>query len=117
TDFYVPGTEPWEPNVTAHPDPQTIKWKPFLTPGIPVPTPWNKAKFDSLSAINRMEAQKLLPKDSFYGKVGAMEGAGYSSKGLYRPSVDCIMFSKGLESGFDPVCRYAIKKMIDMYTK
>jgi hypothetical protein len=117
TDFYKSDMEPWEPNITAHPDPKTIKWKQYLTPGIPVPTPWNKARFDSLSRIDRMKAQEILPKDPYYGKIGAMEGAGYSSKGLYRPSVDCIMFSKGLQSGFDAVCRDAIQKMIRFYSK
>lgn len=117
TDFYPQGTEPWEPNVTALLDPEHIKWKSFLTPGILIPTPWEKAKFDSLSLINRNQAQKELVNDPYFGKVGAMEGAGYSSRGLYRPSVDCIMFSKGLDMGFDPVCAQGIIDVIDLYTK
>lgn len=117
TDFYKPGIEPWEPNITAHPDPKYIKWKDFLTPGIPVPTPWHKAKFDSLSKVDRAKAMNILKDDPYYGKVGAMEGAGYAAQGLFRPSVDCIMFSKSLQPGFDPVCQKAIQDVIQFYSK
>jgi hypothetical protein len=50
------------------------------------------------------------------GVVGAFEGAGYSATGLYRPSLDCRMFSLSL-TDFDPVCARAINRMIDFYTK
>ncbi|MCJ7682315.1 MAG: IgA Peptidase M64, partial [Candidatus Aminicenantes bacterium] len=36
-----------------------------------------------------------LEASRWRGKVGAYEGAGYSADGLYRPMVDCIMFSQG----------------------
>ena len=45
---------------------------------------------------------KLLSTMAWSGKVGAFEGAAYESKGLYRPSADCIMFTRdpgGLLSG------------------
>jgi len=48
--------------------------------------------------------------------VGYFEGSGYSSKGLYRPFIDCRMFSLSLTE-FDPVCRKAIENVIDYYTK
>ena len=59
---------------------------------------------------------KLLRDPAHAGKVGAYEGAGYVSKGLYRPSLDCRMFSLSLV-GFDPVCSAAINRVIDSYTK
>src|SRR6185436_17525741 len=34
--------EPWEPNVTALVDPQTLKWRDLVDPGTPLPTPWPK---------------------------------------------------------------------------
>ena len=37
----------------------------------------------------------ILKRDTALNKVGAFEGAGYSSTGLYRPMIDCIMFSIG----------------------
>jgi hypothetical protein len=33
--------------------------------------------------------------------IGAYEGAGYASTGLYRPAIDCLMFSRGVK----PLCR------------
>ena len=38
--------EPWEPNVTALHDPPALKWKDLVTPGTPLPTPWDKEAFE-----------------------------------------------------------------------
>ena len=54
----------------------------------------------------------LLGADPYAGRVGAFEGASYESKGLYRPTVDCLMFSRN-QVGFCPVCRRAIERAID----
>jgi IgA Peptidase M64/Peptidase M64 N-terminus len=59
---------------------------------------------------------KYLSKSKFKGKVGAFEGAGYVSKGLYRPMLDCIMFTKG-KKPFCKVCEEAIIKVIKFYTE
>jgi hypothetical protein len=132
-DFYSPGVEPWEPNVTALTDRNNLKWKSFVAEGTPVPTPWDKAAYDSLEAergkLDRLapdyyqkrepilQAQAAILRNSPYaGKVGAFEGAGYASKGLYRPAVDCRMFSLSLVD-FDPVCNAAIRRVIDFYAK
>jgi hypothetical protein len=48
------------------------------------------------------------------GKVGAFEGAGYASKGLYRPAWYCIMISNPKDE-FCPVCQRAIERMIQHY--
>ncbi len=132
-DFYSPGIEPWEPNITALLDKKNVKWSEFMTRGIEIPTPWEKAQYDSISAIQG-KLDRLAPdyyekreplfvaltdlrKNSKYaGKVGAFEGAGYASQGLYRPSVDCRMFSLSL-ADFDPVCAAAISRVIDYYVK
>lgn len=132
-DFYSAGIEPWEPNITALLDKKNIKWGEYLTKGIEIPTPWEKAQYDSISAI-QSKLDRLAPdyyekreplfkalvelrKNSKYaGKVGAFEGAGYASQGLYRPSVDCRMFSLSLVD-FDPVCAAALNRVIDYYVK
>jgi hypothetical protein len=132
-DFYPAGVEPWEPNVTALLDPKNVKWNNLVTPGLPIPTTWAKASYDSIEAI-RGKLDRLAPDyyekreplyragmeilhdPSFKGKVGAFEGAGYATKGLYRPSLDCRMFSLSTV-GFDPVCSAAINRMIDFYSK
>jgi hypothetical protein len=128
-DFYLPGVEPWEPNVTAAADRERVKWKALLAPGIPVPTPWEKAAYDSVEAIRgkldrlapdyytkreplQTRAMEILRTSRYAGKVGVFEGAGYVAQGLYRPSVDCRMFSLSL-ADFDPVCSEAIERMID----
>jgi len=57
-----------------------------------------------------------LKKNSNYGKVGAFEGAGYVPNGMYRPMLDCMMFSKG-NRPFCKVCEEHIIKVIGQYTE
>ncbi len=96
TDFYTADVEPWEPNVTALLDPENIKWKEFVTPGTPIPTP----------ATDEYKE----------GVVGAFEGAGYMAKGLYRPAFDCKMISRA-NVDYCPVCMAAVREMILFYTE
>jgi len=130
-DFYSQGVEPWEPNLTALSDPTTLKWRDLVEKGTPLPTPWEKAKYDSLerarAKLDRLasdyyekreplyrQAQDILKKGRYAGKVGAFEGAGYMSTGLYRPALDCRMFSLSLVD-FCAVCRAAIERMIEYH--
>jgi hypothetical protein len=130
--------EPWEPNVTAVLDPAKLKWKDLSSASVPVPTPWRKEEYDTLSrdfqkrraqirkdrrpeadmdALFLEEKKTLEPKlaaEAFAGKVGAFEGAGYATTGLYRPSVNCIMFTR--TEAFCPVCRRTIERAIDRHT-
>jgi hypothetical protein len=46
--------------------------------------------------------------------VGVYEGAGYQSKGVYRPFPDCRMKTNAAES-FCPVCQRAIARIIEFY--
>lgn len=131
--------EPWEPNITIMKDPSALKWKKLVSPSTPLPTPWDKKVFDSLSyAIQKervnirkqklpeevMEALfirekheeiALLSKMPFYGKVGAFEGAGYNQYGMYRAEADCIMFTRNHQQ-FCRVCQQAINEVIDQYS-
>jgi hypothetical protein len=59
---------------------------------------------------------KFLGAQKYAGKVGAFEGAAYEAKGLYRPQVDCIMFTRD-EVGFCRVCRRAIETIMDQYSR
>ncbi|HEX3128291.1 MAG TPA: IgA Peptidase M64 [Thermoanaerobaculia bacterium] len=132
--------EPWEPNVTAHADRDTLKWKDLVEPGTPIPTPWAKEEFEKhaaeiqkrrreIRAQNRPEDDmdalfleqqavetKLLGGDRYAGKVGAFEGANYAARGYYRPQTDCIMFSRD-KVPFCQVCQRAIDRVIDLYSK
>ncbi len=76
----------------------------------------DKLKDDS-ERLSKEHADKMnsdLARSKFRDEVGAFEGAGYAAKGLYRSSLDCIMFGKGTKP-FCPVCSQAIGKVIDHY--
>jgi hypothetical protein len=131
--------EPWEPNVTALLDAKDLKWKDLVSPGTPIPTPWNKAAYETqakeiqnrrrqIRAANRPEEEmdalfreqkeketKFFAAEKYAGKVGAFEGAMYEPKGYYRPQVDCIMFSRN-DVPFCAVCRRAIERVIELYS-
>jgi hypothetical protein len=73
-------------------------------------------KLDSLSIAHEKWVIPYLKNQLYADKVGVFEGSGYMSEGLYRPAVNCIMFSRNM-AGFDPVCRRAIERVIDHYVK
>ena len=152
-EFYPQGVEPLEPNITALLEPNSLKWRQFLSPGIKIPTPWEKEAYDSLAtrynkkrqelsaqlselksgeASRRQieglekriaglgreqsrEGDNLLTQAKLINKVGAFEGAGYAAKGLYRPMLNCIMFTSST-AHFCRVCNDHILKVVDFYS-
>ena len=50
------------------------------------------------------------------GQAQLLEGAGYQSKGVWRPAVDCRMHTNKADS-FCPVCQRAIGRIIEFYTE
>jgi hypothetical protein len=94
SDFYNTKVEPWEPNITTNVD-FASKWAYLVKKGTPLPTP-------------RIEKYKDV--------VGMFEGGGYVSKGVYSPMQDCRMKSNEA-SGFCPVCKEAIIRMIKFYSE
>jgi hypothetical protein len=128
--------EPWEPNVTA--DPKAARWKDLIAAGTPLPTPWPKEEFEKgqeayqarrrairaekrpeseMEALFREEEKRSTALLAPYnGKVGAFEGAMYEATGYFRPQADCIMFTRD-EVGFCAVCRHALTRVIDQYTR
>lgn len=130
--------EPWEPNATALRDTANLKWKHLVKAGTPLPTPWGKKAFEvatrpfierraALIARNAPEAefdklfheqeaveQRLLRAMANYGRTGAFEGASYEAQGLYRPEIDCIMFTRSADH-FCAVCREWLNRIISMY--
>lgn len=131
--------EPWEANVTALHDPARLKWRDLVEPSTPLPTPWEKLRFEEHARRTLERRQKLIteqaPEEAFdalfreqldierkmlhsmeySGRVGAFEGASYEPRGLYRPEIDCIMFSRNMIR-FCRVCQRAIARIIDLYT-
>ena len=140
SEFYPVDVEPWEPNLTVSKNSKTLKWRELLTPGIAVPTDWDKDKYESLSQkfndklselsqsnsndqeIKRLrqdyrdEIRNFFGQHKFRGKTGSFEGAGYNFVDMYRPALDCIMFSNR-KLNFDSVCKATIEKRIHFFTQ
>ena len=132
--------EPWEPNVTALHDAEQLKWGDLVEEGTPLPTPWDKEPYEAGSNAAQAERRTLrsqgAPEEEMdrlftaqmerdtrtlagmthAGKVGAFEGASYEATGLYRPEIDCIMFTRN-PVGFCRVCQRAITRVIDQYSR
>lgn len=93
-DFYPISVEPWEPNITTLVSFES-KWKNLISNETPMPTP----------AVEK-----------YKNTVGLFEGAGYSARGIFRAETDCRMKSNG-PLGYCTVCREAVRKMIEFYTR
>lgn len=73
-------------------------------------------EYSEKDKVHSVEVDKYLMNSKYWGKVGAFEGAGYSAKGVYRPMIDCLMFSKGTKP-FCKVCEEHVAKVIKQYTE
>ncbi len=71
---------------------------------------------ERLSREHAIKVDDYLSKSRFKDKVGAFEGAGYSAEGLYRPMLDCLMFTKG-KKPFCKVCEQAVVRVIKYYSE
>lgn len=91
--MYPHDVEPWEPNITTLAD-FSKKWQSMVAKGTPIPTPIKAGK----------------------ERAGLYEGAGYSLKGVYRAYPDCRMRTNE-NPEFCEVCKQAISRLIDFYTK
>lgn len=91
--MYPHDVEPWEQNLTTLVN-FTGKWENMIPKGTPIPTPPGKDM----------------------KQIGVFEGGGYSLKGVYRGCQDCRMRTNE-NPEFCPVCRQAITRLIDFYTK
>ena len=89
--------EPWEQNISTLVDFES-KWKDMVPAGTPVPTP------------------KKTSADEIFTAVGVYEGAGYTSKGIYRPVTECRMKINEAPA-FCPVCQRALERLILFYTE
>jgi len=139
-EFTPPGTEPWEPNITALLDPTKLKWRDLVDASTPLPTPWSQGAYDKASydyqrrrkaligkGAPKVEMEKLfdevkretapmLAGEKHAAVVGAFEGAGYQAKGLYRSETDCIMFTRN-PAYFCRVCSRGLDRVIRLYTE
>ena len=103
-EYYYPDCEPWEQNITTLYDFDS-KWDDMLPKMVSIPT---------------VPVEGNIWKSFHEGTdpaslVGVYEGAGYQSKGVYRPFPDCRMKTNAAES-FCPVCQRAIARIIKFQT-
>ena len=103
-EYYYPDCEPWEQNITTLYD-FGSKWNDMLPRVTGIPTAPVDGNIWNMFRDGR----------SMESMVGVYEGAGYQSKGVYRPFPDCRMKTNAAES-FCPVCQRAIARMIDFQT-
>lgn len=131
--------EPYEPNVTALLDPNTLKWRDLVAPGTQLPTPWPKdeyeehslayqkirskmrqdavpeAQMNTLFRSNQNIVEGMFSAATNHAVIGAFEGALYQAKGYYRSEQNCLMFTR--TSHFCQVCANAIEQVIDHYSR
>jgi len=94
SEFYDKKLEPREANITTLVD-FDKKWKDKLPKGTKIPTTVN-------------------PNNST--KIGVYEGAGYTSKGVYRAYPNCKMKSNNTNE-FCEVCKGALEEVMEYYIK
>ena len=111
---YPADTEPWEPNITTLHD-FGAKWQDMLPAGTPIPT--EPDELDTKQDVRRIW-HTLTPeqKAQLNLKLGVYEGAGYQTKGVFRPVQECRMRINECEE-FCPVCSHALIRLIEYYTE
>lgn len=112
TVWYPADTEPWEPNITTLVNFST-KWADMMPKQQPIPTPLDPDVPNYRSA--RGDAKLMEQLNACTQVVGVFEGAGYQSKGCYRPAQECRMKINEVRD-FCPVCARAIRRITDFYT-
>ena len=83
--------EPWEPNITTLMDFDS-KWADLVAPETPIPTP---------------------NSNQYNNTVGAFEGGGYLTYGMYRPQRNCMMRNY---APFCAVCNRTIEAVIEAHS-
>lgn len=94
---YPYSIEPWEQNITTLVD-FGSKWKDMLPQETKIPT------------------QPATEEKDLYTRIGVYEGAGYTQKGIYRPTTECRMKINEAPV-FCPVCQRALERLINFYTE
>ena len=89
--LYNLNVEPWEPNLTTLVDFES-KWADLVAPNTPIPTP-NSYQYNNT--------------------IGAFEGGGYWTHGIYRPQRNCMMRNY---APFCAVCSRTIEAVIEAHS-
>ena len=111
--WYPSDIEPWEPNLTTLKD-FSKKWADLMPKNQPIPTPLDPTVPDKKD-VDLNNAKQMAKLNACTQVVGVFEGAGYQSKGCYRPAQECRMKINEVQD-FCPVCARAIRRITDFYT-
>ena len=111
---YPAKVEPWEPNITTLTDFRS-KWSDMLPQGMKIPTKPDP-EWTGVDVRKIWKDLSQEQKDALNIKLGVYEGAGYQSKGVFRPVQECRMKINECER-FCPVCSRAIENMVRYYTE
>lgn len=111
--WYPSDVEPWEPNLTTLKD-FSKKWADLMPKNQPIPTPLDPTVPDKKD-VDLNNAKQMAKLNACTQVVGVFEGAGYQSKGCYRPAQECRMKINEVQD-FCPVCARAIRRITDFYT-
>lgn len=112
-EWYPADTEPWEPNITTLKDFDS-KWADMMPKKTPIPTPLDP-KVPDFKTIDKNDTKAMAKLNASTKVIGVFEGAGYQTKGVYRPVQECRMkINEVLD--FCPVCARAIERITDFYT-
>ncbi len=111
--WYPADTEPWEPNITTLKD-FSSKWADMMPKNQTIPTPLDP-KVPDYRKIDRNDARQMAKLNACTQVVGVFEGAGYQTKGCYRPAQECRMKINEVQD-FCPVCSRAIQRITEFYT-
>ena len=101
------GWRAWLQGIPSYYEPSSIVHH-LGSPGLK----WSKKKFFYLERNRWICILSLYSKNT----LRKIYPASYQPQGLYRPSADCIMFTRD-EVGFCPVCRRAIERIIALYAE
>ena len=113
SEWYPADTEPWEPNITTLKDFDS-KWADMMPKKQPIPTPLDP-RVPNFRQVNKNDPKAMEALNKATQVVGVFEGAGYQSKGCYRPAQECRMKINEVQD-FCPVCTRAIQRITDFYT-
>jgi hypothetical protein len=89
-DFYPKGVEPTDPNITALLDPENIKWKALLSPGIAVPTDWGKDEFEALQAELQKSRKEMREQLAQLEQSGAAKAKIEKVRAELQKKIDAV---------------------------
>jgi len=90
-EFFPAGQEPHEPNITRLLDPDNVKWKHLLTPGIPIPTPWGQEEIAALETRAGELRREMRTELARLEESGASDREIERTRTAWRDRIGAVM--------------------------